>query len=157
MKNAIIFLCLLGLGLAVSGAGENAIKKRSIPPEWQAYVTDAENLPIEQSAWGTLQWVCNAKLSPGATQTVGIAKIFPGQHNPVHFHPNCEEVLHVIAGQGRHSFDGRTIDLKTGMTIRIPAGTKHNMINTGTETLVTLVSFSTGDRKTVFLEEKTVK
>ena len=57
------------------------------------------------------------------------------------------------SGQGLQSYDGRTILLKAGMTIRIPAKVKHNMVNTGTEALRTLVSFSTGDRKTVFLEE----
>jgi oxalate decarboxylase/phosphoglucose isomerase-like protein (cupin superfamily) len=39
------------------------------------------------------------------------------------------------------------------MTIRIPAKVKHNMMNTGTETLRTLISFSSGDRKTVFMDE----
>jgi len=88
---------------------------------------------------------------------VGLATILPGKHNPVHYHPNCEEVLYVISGQGLHSYDGRTIPLKAGMTIRIPAKVKHNLVNTGTETLRTLVSFSAGDRKTVFLEEQPAK
>ena len=129
----------------------------SISPEWVGKVTDAAQLPIEKSAWGTLQWVCNEKLMPGSAQTVGLATILPGKRNPVHFHPNCEEVLYVISGQGVQSYDGRTIQLKAGMTIRIPANVKHSMLNTGTEPLVTLVSFSTGDRKTVFLEEQSAK
>ena len=91
---------------------------------------------------------------PGSAQTVGLATILPGKQNPVHFHPNCEEVLYVISGQGLQSYDGRTILFKPGMTIRIPAGVKHNMVNTGTETLRTLISFSSGDRKTVFLDEQ---
>ena len=90
---------------------------------------------------------------PGAAQTVGLATILPGKHNPVHYHPNCEEVLYVISGEGLQSYDGRSVALKAGMTIRIPANVKHNFTNTGTETLRTLVSFSSGDRKTVFLEE----
>jgi mannose-6-phosphate isomerase-like protein (cupin superfamily) len=63
-------------------------------------------------------------------------------------------VLYVISGHGRQSYDDRAIQLKAGMTIRIPANVKHNMVNMGTEPLITLVSFSTGDRKTVFLEEQ---
>ena len=35
--------------------------------------------------------------------------------------------------------------------------TKPNIVNTGTETLRTLVSFSSGDRKTVFLAEQPAK
>jgi mannose-6-phosphate isomerase-like protein (cupin superfamily) len=86
-----------------------------------------------------------------------LSTTLPGKRNPLHFHPNCEEVLYVISGQGIHSYDGKTVDLKAGMTIRIPAGVKHNLTNTGTETLKTLISFSSGDRKTVFLEETPAK
>jgi len=146
------------LWLAGAAGDEKAPETATpIPSEWSGKVTDAAQLPIEKSAWGTLQWVCNDKLMPGSAQTVGLATILPGKRNPVHFHPNCEEVLYVIAGQGLHSFDGRTIELKSGMTIRIPAKVKHNMMNTGTEPLGTLVSFSTGDRKTVFLDEQPAK
>ena len=90
----------------------------------------AAQLPVDKSDWGTLQWVCNDKLMPGSEQTVGLATILPGKRNPLHFHPNCEEVLYVISGQGLQSYDGRTIHLKAGMTIRIPAKVKHNMVNT---------------------------
>lgn len=137
------------------GAADDAPQGQalSIPAEWSGIVTDAAQLPVEKNAWGTLQWVCNEKLMPGATQTVGIATIYPGKRNPVHFHPNCEEVLYVISGQGLQSYDGRSILLKPGMTIRIPAKVRHNMVNTGTEILRTMISFSAGDRKTVFLDE----
>ena len=158
MKRLIIATLTLGLWLAGAAADDQAPGPAApIPAAWSGKVTDAAQLPVEQSAWGTLQWVCNEKLMPGSAQTVGLATILPGKRNPVHYHPNCEEVLYVIAGQGLHSYDGRTIPLKAGMTIRIPAKVKHNMVNTGTETLRTLVSFSSGDRKTVFLDEQPAK
>jgi len=152
MKRLTIATLTLGLWLAGAAADDRADRQATpIPAAWSGKVTDAAQLPVEQSAWGTLQWVCNGKLMPGSAQTVGLATILPGKQNPVHYHPNCEEVLYVISGQGLHSYDGRSIPLKAGMTIRIPANVKHNMVNTGTETLRTLVSFSSGDRKTVFL------
>ena len=158
MKRFFIAVLTSCLWLAGAAGDEKAQGQATpIPAEWSGQVTDAAQLPIEKNAWGTLQWVCNDKLMPGSAQTVGLATILPGKRNPVHFPPNCEEVLYVISGQGRHSYDGRTIELKAGMTIRIPAKVKHNMVNTGTETLRTLVSFSTGDRKTVFLEELPAK
>lgn len=158
MKKLTLIALAFGFWLA-SLAGDDKPPRPAppIPAAWTGQVTDAAQLPVEQSAWGTLQWVCNEKLMPGAAQTVGLATILPGKHNPVHFHPNCEEVLYVISGQGLHSYNGRTIPLQAGMTIRIPARVKHNLVNTGTETLRTLVSFSSGDRKTVFLEEKPAK
>ena len=158
MKNFILVALTLGVWVAgVAGDAKPESPAASIPPAWRGTVTDAAQLPVEQNAWGTLQWVCNQKLMPGAAQTVGLATTFPGKQNPVHYHPNCEEVLYVLSGEGLHSYDGRVIPLKPGMTIRIPAQVKHNLANTGKETLRTLISFSSGDRKTVFLEESPAK
>ena len=120
-------------------------------------ITDAQQFPVEKFPWGTLQWLCNAKLTPGALQTVGIAEILPGHRNALHYHPNCEEILHVLSGQGTQSYDGRTVELKPGMTIFIPAGVRHHLVNTGPEPIRYLISFSSGDRQTVFLEEQPSK
>src|SRR6476661_3045 len=69
-------------------------------------VTDSAALPEEAFEWGSLKWLCNGKICPGAAQTIGICHIRPGQRNPVHYHPNCEEVLYMLSGEGEHSFDG---------------------------------------------------
>jgi len=151
MKRIMLALLVYCLWLAIAGGDE----KSPSPPvaaEWRNKVTDTAQLPVETNAWGTLQWVCNEKLMPGAAQTVGLATILPNQKNPVHYHPNCEEVLNVLSGRGVQSYDGRTIELKTGMTICIPAGVKHNVVNTGPEPFKAVISFSSGDRRTVFLE-----
>jgi mannose-6-phosphate isomerase-like protein (cupin superfamily) len=119
--------------------------------DFQKLTTDIAALPTETFEWGTLTWLCNAKLSPGAMQTVGLCHIHPGRVNPVHFHPNCEEVLHVLAGTGQHSFDGESTELRAGMTIRIPSGVKHNLTNTGNVPITCLIAFNSGERETVFL------
>lgn len=115
-------------------------------------VKHAHEIPEESFAWGTLKWLCNDRLSPGAAQTVGLSRILPGRRNPLHYHPNCEEVLHVLSGRGRHSFDGEWVDLEPGSTIRIPEGVKHNLVNTGADPLDCLITFSSGQRETVFIE-----
>ena len=116
-----------------------------------AFVQNVDG-PKETFDWGTLQWLCSDALSPGAALTVGLCHIRPGQKNPVHYHPNCEEVLYMLAGSGEHSFDGETIGLTAGSTIRIPAGVRHNLHNAGDQTIVCLIAFSSGRRETVFLE-----
>ncbi len=115
------------------------------------FLTDTARLTTESFEWGTLTWLCNGKLSPGAGQTVGLCHIHPGQGNPVHYHLNCEEVLHMLSGTGQHGFDGESVELRAGMTIRIPLGVKHNLTNTGDETIVCLIAFNSGERETVFL------
>jgi quercetin dioxygenase-like cupin family protein len=117
-----------------------------------SFVLESDGLAIETFPWGTLKWLCSDRLLRGAEQTVGLCHILPGQRNPVHYHPNCEEVLYMLAGAGSHSFDGETVELSAGSVIRIPAGVRHNLINTGAETITCLISFSSGQRETVFLE-----
>jgi quercetin dioxygenase-like cupin family protein len=115
-------------------------------------ITRREDLPVEMFDWGTLQWLCNGKLIPGSVQTLGYCEIVPGRRNPVHYHPNCEEVLYLLAGRGRHRLNDEFIDLQAGMTIHIPANMRHNLENTGKEPIKCLIAFSSGDRQTVFLE-----
>ncbi|MCX7407725.1 MAG: cupin domain-containing protein [Planctomycetales bacterium] len=116
------------------------------------FMTDRTDLPVATFEWGAIQWLCNEELSPGAKQTLGITHILPGRTNPRHFHPNCEEVLYLLSGCGRHSFGDDFIELQPGMTIRIPAGVTHNLTNTGSELLTCLIAFNSGHRETVFLE-----
>jgi len=118
----------------------------------ETLVTQRDELPEQPFSWGALRWLSNGQLQPGAQQTVGICRIFAGQGNPLHYHPNCEEVLHVLAGRGRHSIDGKWVELRPGTTIRIPVGVKHNLINEGSETMECVIAFSSGDRQTVFVE-----
>jgi quercetin dioxygenase-like cupin family protein len=115
-------------------------------------VTVRDTLPEDRLEWGTLQWLSNAKLQPGAEQTLGLCTILPGQGNPLHCHPNCEEVLHVLAGVGRHRVEEEWVDLRPGVTIRIPKGVRHNLVNQGTEPMLCVIAFSSGDRQTMFLE-----
>jgi phosphonatase-like hydrolase len=117
-----------------------------------AYVASDAELAEETFEWGTLKWLCNERLSPGAAQTIGICHIHPGRRNPVHYHPNCEEVLYLLAGEGEHRLDDRLVKITAGATIRIPAGVRHNLGNTGSETITCLIAFSSGRRETVFLE-----
>ena len=110
------------------------------------------DMPVESFDWGTLTWLCNGALSAGAAQTLGFCRILPGKRNPVHYHPNCEELLYVLSGSGNHSYDGESIRATAGMTIRIPAGVRHNFENDGGEPIECLIAFSSGERETVFLE-----
>jgi quercetin dioxygenase-like cupin family protein len=108
---------------------------------------------VESFDWGTLQWLVNGRLAPGCEQTFGVSRIGPGQKNPLHYHPNCEEILYVASGQCDHSLDGRVEPLATGDAIVIPRGVRHNLVNTGPGDVVCIISFSSPDRQTVFLED----
>jgi quercetin dioxygenase-like cupin family protein len=119
----------------------------------QSLILHSAQRTAEAHDWGVLQWLCNDRLSPGAAQTLGLCRIEPGKCNPAHYHPNCEELLYVWSGRGRHLLDETWMAVRPGTTVRIPAGVKHQLRNEGDEVLVCVIAFSSGDRRTVFLEE----
>jgi quercetin dioxygenase-like cupin family protein len=107
---------------------------------------------VESFDWGRLQWLVNGQLVPGCKQTFGVSTISAGERNPLHYHPNCEEVLYVVSGRCEHSLDGTWTSLATGDAIVIPAGVRHNLVNPGPDDIVCVIAFSSPDRETVFLE-----
>jgi quercetin dioxygenase-like cupin family protein len=108
--------------------------------------------PVELS-WGTLVWLIGEARTPGAEQSLGVVTIHPGKRNPLHMHPNCEELLYVLEGEADHKLGDEMYHLKAGDVIRIPRGIEHWAQATGDAPVVAVISFSSGDRKTENLEE----
>lgn len=104
---------------------------------------------IEKTPWGRLVWMVSGRLGNSTTMTVGRCYIDPGQQNPRHYHPNCDEVLHVLEGTIEHTFDDKTVTMSAGDTISIPAGVVHNARNIGGDQAVFLISFSSADRQAI--------
>ena len=112
-------------------------------------VTPAEAYEVEPVAWGRLVWMVAGRLQNSANLTVGKCYIKPGSANPRHYHPNCDEVLHVLDGEIEHSLGDDTFRLSIGETINVPMGIMHNARNLGGEEAVLLIVFSSADRQTI--------
>ena len=116
-------------------------------------VITADQGEAQVFAWGGIRWLMGKALDGEAAQTFGIVFIAPGQKNPRHYHPNCEELLYVLSGTCEHSLGDETFRLGPGDLIRVPQGVLHNAVNTGWEPVRMLVCFSSPDRQTVMVEE----
>lgn len=108
-------------------------------------------LPVAQSSsedqpWGKLEWFASRALGNSTKITVGRATIGVGKANPVHWHPNCDEVLHVRQGRIMHRVGDREYEMHAGDTVTIPEGVLHNARNIGTEEAILDISFSSADR-----------
>lgn len=64
----------------------------------------------------------------------------PGESTggPDNRHADSDQWLYVIAGRGRATVDGRSVELETGSLILIEAGEAHEIENAGPEPLRTL-------------------
>ena len=113
------------------------------------FVARLEETPLTNESWGQLAWMIGAKETPGSEQTFGIVTIHPEQRNPLHSHPNCEELLYVISGECEHLLGDELYRLSAGSVIRIPRGVRHWARCTSTEPLTAVISFSSPERQAV--------
>ncbi len=95
----------------------------------------------------------NAELVPGAQITMGLVEIDAGQSNPLHYHPNCDEALHLLEGRLDHRIGDDVVSIGPGDTIHVPQGVLHRATNTGTQTARMVVAYPTGTREMVVVED----
>lgn len=105
----------------------------------------AGGVPTETTGFGSMRWMANAEAA-GTSITVGRVVIEPGKHNDRHAHPDCEEVLYLMAGRLEHSLDDETVVMEAGDTIIIPAGANHNARSTGDVAADMIVAYNSGSR-----------
>lgn len=119
------------------------------PQEVMRAVLLQSDAVVERQSWGELQWFASRALGNASAITVGRASILPGQANPVHRHPNSEEVLHLLQGRILQRVGDKAYEMSAGDTVVIPQGVPHNSRNIGTENAVMLISYPTADRLTI--------
>ncbi len=115
-----------------------------------AEIIPGQERPVNRELWGSLQWHIGGVSHGWTGITVGRVTFEPGQANPRHLHPNCDEIPHVLEGELEHSLqDGSTGLLRPGDSIVIRHGLKHQARNVGTGRAVALVIFNDADRQVV--------
>ncbi|WP_220093834.1 cupin domain-containing protein [Gryllotalpicola protaetiae] len=129
--------------IAKSQEGEGAVSGKS------AVVVPAAEGKVEVQPWGKLVWFVSGPQESSETMTVGRCYISPNQQNGRHYHPNCDEVLHVLQGEIEHSAGDERVIMRAGDTISIPAKVIHNARNLGAEEAVMVISFSSPYREAI--------
>jgi quercetin dioxygenase-like cupin family protein len=117
-----------------------------LPQPAQRYVLTAAEAKPESQPWGELVWYASRELGNSTHVTTGQATIRPGQQNPPHWHPNCDEVLHVLSGHIMNWMGDQKVEMKAGDTVVIPEGVVHYAQNIGTEDAVLTIAYNSADR-----------
>ena len=112
-----------------------------------------DDVELASTDWGEIAWLVDGATIAGAEQTLGVVRIHPGRRNPLHLHPNCEELLYVVSGECEHRVGERVFELRPGSVVRIPTGVAHWARCTGDQPLVAVVCFSSGERRVELLED----
>ena len=108
----------------------------------------------EKTSFGSLRWLMTGKIDPQSNITLGIAELQPGKSNPLHVHDNCEEVIYILSGSCEQRVGERTVVMKAGDPLHIPAGVPHTARALGSEPMRAVVAYNAGDRHFKALDAK---
>ncbi|MCS7181071.1 MAG: cupin domain-containing protein [bacterium] len=109
-------------------------------------------IEIKEFEWGKLVWLGNKKLGNSNDITIGKCILKPFQSNPLHFHPDCYEILIVEKGKVLHiDGEGNEIVLEEGDVITISERLPHKVKNLTEKEAILTICFSKGERKSIEL------
>ena len=94
-----------------------------------------------------IKWFVTPDDTDGAQLTFGEVVLLPGKGHERHNHPESEEVLYVLAGEGEQMLDDggeNSFAIRTGDTIYVPTGMFHSTVNTGWQPLRLLALYNPG-------------
>jgi quercetin dioxygenase-like cupin family protein len=112
------------------------------------------DVPQEAYPGGEIHWLTSRKTNGARELTFGHTVIEVGQRNPLHRHPNCEEVLYVLSGEIEHYIEGTPKErMGPGDTILVPRNLIHQAVNVGASSAQLLVAFSSAERETVIIDQ----
>jgi oxalate decarboxylase/phosphoglucose isomerase-like protein (cupin superfamily) len=108
---------------------------------------DPDAKPVQTFEWGAIKWLVTPDDTEGAGLTFGEVLLLPGQGHARHNHPESEEVLYVLSGEGEQMLeDGeeRWYPVKAGDTIYVPTAMFHATVNLGWQPLRLLALYNPG-------------
>jgi mannose-6-phosphate isomerase-like protein (cupin superfamily) len=96
-----------------------------------AFVDNIEELTLENPYYRNVLYT-----TPDNNMQLVLMSLKPGEEIGEEIHPTINQFFRIEKGNGKVVYnDGKERDLKDNDAIIIPAGMKHNVINTGTEDL----------------------
>jgi oxalate decarboxylase/phosphoglucose isomerase-like protein (cupin superfamily) len=106
---------------------------------------DPNAIPTQTFDWGAIKWFVTPELTEGAGVTFGEVVLQPGRGHDRHNHPESEEILYVLSGEGEQMLDDREVfQVTPGDIVYVPTGVFHSTRNTGWEPMRLLALYNPG-------------
>jgi oxalate decarboxylase/phosphoglucose isomerase-like protein (cupin superfamily) len=104
---------------------------------------DPAALPTMSFDWGVIKPLVAADNTAGAGVSLMHVVLLPGQGHERHNHPDADEVLYILAGEGSQMVDDEEpFPVRAGQAVWIPTNAFHSTMNTGWEPLSLLAIYA---------------
>jgi oxalate decarboxylase/phosphoglucose isomerase-like protein (cupin superfamily) len=103
------------------------------------YNEDVDSLMFD---WGTIHSLSDAHVTGSKSISFCSVAVEPGKGHSRHNHPDADEIIYVISGEGIQMLDDHDpVAVKPGACIWVPKGIYHSTLNTGAGTLQLVVAY----------------
>jgi oxalate decarboxylase/phosphoglucose isomerase-like protein (cupin superfamily) len=106
---------------------------------------EPHSLATQTFEWGAIKWLVAPGVTSGAVMSFGEVVLLPGLGHERHNHPESEEILYVLSGEGLQMIDdGEPFPIRASDTIYVPTAIYHSTLNTGWAPLRLLAVYNPG-------------
>jgi oxalate decarboxylase/phosphoglucose isomerase-like protein (cupin superfamily) len=106
-------------------------------------LVDPASLPTWSFDWGVIKPLVAADNTEATEMSMLHVLLLPGKGHDRHNHPESDEILYILAGEGDQMVDdGEPFPVRPGQTVFIPKGAFHSTLNTGYEPMVILAIYA---------------
>jgi oxalate decarboxylase/phosphoglucose isomerase-like protein (cupin superfamily) len=116
-------------------------------------LVDPATLPTMTFDWGVIKPLVATDNTEDPAVSMMHVILLPGKGHDRHNHPDADEILYILAGEGDQMVDDGALQrVRPGDTVFIPKGAFHSTINTGYEPMVILAIYAPAGAEQVLKE-----
>lgn len=120
-------------------------------------VTRSEDVDTLVFDWGKIHMLSEENVTGAASFSFGLVELAAGRGHVRHNHPDADEVIYVLSGEGEQMLDDKeTVQVKTGDCIWIPKGVYHSTVNRGEEPMRLIVVYAPAGAEQALREDPNV-
>lgn len=112
-----------------------------------------EDVETQKFPWGTLKWMSTPDVTGASEFSAGVVQLEPGEGHERHNHPDSEEILYVVSGEGEQTVADEEFEIAADDMVYVPAGVYHSTVNTGWEELRLLAVYGPPGPEDVLRED----
>ena len=106
-------------------------------------VTRADDVDTLAFDWGKIYMLSEARVTGAQSFSFGLVELTAGQGHVRHNHPDADEVIYFLSGEGEQMLDDKdTVPVKAGDCIWIPKGVYHSTVNRGEDAMRLIVVYA---------------
>jgi len=106
------------------------------------YITYNEDVDALVFDWGTIRALSEERVTGSKSVSFCTVAVEPGKGHTRHNHPDADEIIYVISGEGLQMLDDHDpVTVKPGACMWIPKGIYHSTLNTGSTTMQLVVAY----------------